>query len=83
MLRQRITTAICHCRVTAMLGYQPQELLGKSAYEFYHPEDQAHMKDSFEQGKYTVIVCGQCLVDRVSTQSLCVDKLKGQVMSVM
>ena len=37
-----------------MLGYQPQELLGKSAYEFYHPEDQAHMKDSFEQGKSTV-----------------------------
>ena len=47
-----------------MLGYQPQELLGKSAYEFYHPEDQAHMKDSFEQGKYTVTGCGQCLVDR-------------------
>lgn len=39
-------------RVTAVLGYQPQELLGKLAYEFYHPEDQAHMKDSFEQGSY-------------------------------
>ena len=38
-------------RVTPVLGYQPQELLGKSAYDFYHPEDQAHMKDSFEQGK--------------------------------
>ncbi|XP_036365732.1 aryl hydrocarbon receptor nuclear translocator homolog isoform X2 [Octopus sinensis] len=36
-------------RVTAVLGYQPQELLGKSAFDFYHPEDQAHMKDSFEQ----------------------------------
>ena len=35
-----------------MLGYQPQELLGKSAYEFYHPEDQTHMKDSFEQGTF-------------------------------
>lgn len=36
-------------RVTAVLGYQSQELLGKSAFDFYHPEDQAHMKDSFEQ----------------------------------
>lgn len=38
-------------RVTPVLGYQPQELLGKSAFDFYHPEDQAPMKDSFEQGK--------------------------------
>ncbi|KAL5004335.1 hypothetical protein ScPMuIL_017791 [Solemya velum] len=36
-------------RVTPLLGYQPQELLGKSAFDFYHPEDQAHMKDTFEQ----------------------------------
>ncbi|CAH1795791.1 unnamed protein product [Owenia fusiformis] len=36
-------------RVTPVLGYQPQELLGKSAFDFYHPEDQGHMKDSFEQ----------------------------------
>nr|AGG55386.1 aryl hydrocarbon receptor nuclear translocator [Haliotis diversicolor] len=36
-------------RVTAVLGYQPQELLGKSAFDFYHPEDQAHMKDTFDQ----------------------------------
>ena len=40
-----------YSRVTPVLGYQPQELLGKSAYDFYHPEDKAHMKDSFEQGK--------------------------------
>lgn len=36
-------------RVTAVLGYQPQDLLGKSAFEFYHPEDKSHMKDTFEQ----------------------------------
>ncbi|XP_071795272.1 aryl hydrocarbon receptor nuclear translocator 2-like isoform X1 [Asterias amurensis] len=36
-------------RVTGVLGYQPQELLGKSSYDYYHPEDQGHLKDSFEQ----------------------------------
>lgn len=41
---------ICVARVTAVLGYQPQDLLGKSAFEFYHPEDKSHMKDTFEQG---------------------------------
>lgn len=37
-------------RVIGVLGYSPPELLGKSCYEFFHPEDQTHMKDSFEQG---------------------------------
>ncbi|KAK3758051.1 hypothetical protein RRG08_006629 [Elysia crispata] len=36
-------------RVTAVLGYQPQELLGKLAFEFYHPDDLTHMKETFEQ----------------------------------
>ncbi|XP_013385137.1 aryl hydrocarbon receptor nuclear translocator homolog isoform X2 [Lingula anatina] len=36
-------------RVANLLGYQPVDLLGKSAYDFYHPEDKGHMKDSFEQ----------------------------------
>lgn len=36
-------------RVTAVLGYQPADLLGKTAFDFYHPEDKAHMKDTFDQ----------------------------------
>lgn len=36
-------------RVTSVLGYQPQELLGKPCFDFFHPEDQGHMKENFEQ----------------------------------
>lgn len=36
-------------RVMGLLGYSPPELLGKSCFDMFHPEDQTHMKDSFEQ----------------------------------
>lgn len=36
-------------RVMGLLGYAPPELLGKSCFDFFHPEDQSHMKESFEQ----------------------------------
>lgn len=36
-------------RVLNILGYNPTELLGKSCYDFFHPEDQSHMRESFEQ----------------------------------
>lgn len=36
-------------RVLNVLGYNPTELLGKSCYDFFHVEDQGHMKESFEQ----------------------------------
>lgn len=38
-------------RVSNVLAYNPQELLAKSCFEFFHPEDQSHMKDSFDQGE--------------------------------
>lgn len=37
-------------RVIAILNYSPPELLGKSCFDFFHPEDQTHMKESFDQG---------------------------------
>ncbi|GAB0089881.1 Aryl hydrocarbon receptor nuclear translocator homolog [Sergentomyia squamirostris] len=36
-------------RVLNILGYAPTDLLGKLCYEFFHPEDQNHMKENFEQ----------------------------------
>lgn len=38
-------------RVSQLLGYSPSELLGKSCFEFFHPEDQPLMKENFEEGK--------------------------------
>uniref|UniRef100_UPI00358E3C5E aryl hydrocarbon receptor nuclear translocator 2-like isoform X6 n=1 Tax=Myxine glutinosa TaxID=7769 RepID=UPI00358E3C5E len=36
-------------RCAAVLGYQPQELLGKDPVDFCHPEDQSHVRESFQQ----------------------------------
>ncbi|CAK9297228.1 unnamed protein product [Gordionus sp. m RMFG-2023] len=36
-------------RVFDVLGYQTQEVLGKSCFEFYHPDDMNLMKETFEQ----------------------------------
>ncbi|CAM1311280.1 ARNT (predicted) [Pycnogonum litorale] len=36
-------------RVVNVLCYQPTELLGKICFDFIHPEDQSHMKDTFDQ----------------------------------
>ena len=39
-------------RVAGILGYQPQELLGKMCFDYYHLEDQNHMKESFKHGMF-------------------------------
>lgn len=36
-------------RVKNILDYNPTDLLGKSCYEYFHPDDQSHMKESFDQ----------------------------------
>uniref|UniRef100_A0A8C1TX89 Aryl hydrocarbon receptor nuclear translocator 2 n=1 Tax=Cyprinus carpio TaxID=7962 RepID=A0A8C1TX89_CYPCA len=36
-------------RCINVIGYQPQDLLGKDILEFCHPEDQSHLQESFQQ----------------------------------
>nr|QOU08722.1 aryl hydrocarbon receptor nuclear translocator 2 [Gymnocypris przewalskii] len=36
-------------RCINVIGYQPQDLLGKEILEFCHPEDQSHLRESFQQ----------------------------------
>ncbi|XP_043933865.1 aryl hydrocarbon receptor nuclear translocator 2 isoform X1 [Protopterus annectens] len=36
-------------RCITVIGYQPQDLLGKDILEFCHPEDQSHLRESFQQ----------------------------------
>ncbi|XP_034554166.1 aryl hydrocarbon receptor nuclear translocator-like isoform X4 [Notolabrus celidotus] len=45
---QGMFTFVDH-RCMAAVGYQPQELLGKSILELSHPEDQGLLRDSFQQ----------------------------------
>ncbi|XP_048008263.1 aryl hydrocarbon receptor nuclear translocator isoform X1 [Megalobrama amblycephala] len=45
---QGVYTFVDH-RCLATVGYQPQELLGKSVLDFAHPEDQGLLRDSLQQ----------------------------------
>ncbi|XP_066591882.1 aryl hydrocarbon receptor nuclear translocator homolog isoform X2 [Prorops nasuta] len=36
-------------RVGGILGYTPSELLGHPCYDFFHPDDLPHMRESFDQ----------------------------------
>lgn len=36
-------------RVINVLGYKPQELLGTTCFDYFHPDDRAHMRDNFDQ----------------------------------
>ncbi|XP_073702564.1 aryl hydrocarbon receptor nuclear translocator isoform X2 [Garra rufa] len=45
---QGLYTFVDH-RCVATIGYQPQELLGKSILDFAHPEDQGLLRDSLQQ----------------------------------
>jgi aryl hydrocarbon receptor nuclear translocator len=69
-------------RVMNVLGYVPTDLLGKSCYDFFHPEDQNHMKENFDQGMhaYNFFLLPLYLFFYVF---IIVLKQKGQMFSVM
>lgn len=67
-------------RVMNILGYVPTDLLGKSCYDFFHREDQNHMKENFDQGKACRL---HFAPSRAYHRLFAVLKQKGQMFSVM
>lgn len=37
--------------VVTSFGFLPQDMLGKSVFDFYHPEDLPFLKEVYESGK--------------------------------
>lgn len=37
--------------VVSNFGFLPQDMLGKSVFDFYHPEDMPFLKEVYESGK--------------------------------
>ena len=42
--------------MSEILGYRPIDLLGQPCYKFYSENDVDHMKESFEQGNYSILI---------------------------
>ena len=40
-------------RVTAVLGYLPQDLIGQMCYEYFHPDDIRKMVELFHEGAWS------------------------------
>lgn len=40
--------------VVTNFGFLPQDMLGKSVFDFYHPEDMPFLKDVYESGVLTL-----------------------------
>lgn len=38
--------------VVTNFGFLPQDMLGKSIFDFYHPEDMSFLKEVYESGKF-------------------------------
>lgn len=49
---QYLTKEICVHRVTELVGYHPNDLIGRSAYDFFHALDFDHLTRSLHVCKY-------------------------------
>lgn len=45
-----VCVCVCVCRVNLLLGYRPEELLGRSVYQLCHPLDAASLARSHLDG---------------------------------
>ncbi|XP_003372853.1 muscle cell intermediate filament protein OV71 [Trichinella spiralis] len=59
-------------RVYGMLGYKPHELIGTCWWECVHSEDQANVRDVFNQDNFFNTSMEICLVLKLKDQTLCV-----------
>lgn len=46
-----VCVCVC-CRVTELMGYSPEDLLGRSIYDFYHALDSDSVTKSHQNCKY-------------------------------
>lgn len=52
-MRHTSTCTFSHVDADVVMnfGYFPQDMLGKSVFDFYHPEDLPFLKEVYESGK--------------------------------
>lgn len=55
----------CDDRILELIGYHPEELLGRSAYEFYHALDSENMTKSHQNCEFLDTLCPRHLPLRV------------------
>jgi period circadian protein len=44
--------------VVTNFGFLPQDMVGKSIFDFYHPEDMSFLKEMYESGMILIVFIG-------------------------
>lgn len=45
-------TFVCMSRITELMGYDPEDLLNRSVYEYYHAQDSDHLTKTHHNCKH-------------------------------